>query len=111
MNNHTIRVVRALAVMVALASNDASAVSLLDECREHRGIGDILQKKIQRPEPPSCIRYSLTLTDDLSFQMCRTEMIRYQMEVDSYLKCLKWESGEAVGEFNENVNRFNSMAQ
>ncbi|WP_080855802.1 hypothetical protein [Agrobacterium deltaense] len=105
------RLIAPLAAMIALASNNASAISLLDECRNHRGIGDLLQKKIQRPEPPSCIRFSTSLNDDVSFQMCRTDMVRYQMEVDSYLKCLKWESGEVVDEFNENVNRFNSMAQ
>jgi hypothetical protein len=65
---------------------------------------------IRRPEKPICVTIQFQ-GNESAFQVCKSEMERYQSAVQQYLNCLQAESNEAAGDYNSTVRSFNCNAQ
>ena len=63
-----------------------------------------------RPTPPSCLGL-LGLENEFSFEMCRTEMVRYQSDAQAFVECSRREQNEVVEELNVAIRKFNACAR
>ena len=96
----------AVVIGVVYASSGPAQASPLG-CSQFYSLGDSLK----RPDKPSCIDYGLGFQSDVDFDLCRSQMQTYQNDMNSYLRCLKQESDEAVDEYNAAIRKFNCLAQ
>lgn len=97
---------RTIAVAAWLAAICSTASAYNFNCRQFQSFG----RGLERPDVPSCLQTMSFSHDEFTFSMCRNEMVSYQSDIDSYLRCLKSESTDAVEEADEAVQKFNCYA-
>jgi hypothetical protein len=91
-----ILIVAALVIASPCAAGDYPAA-----CRDFTSFprGDLSQ-----PERPPCLNY---LFDRASIEMCQPLMDLYQLQVRTYVECLKSENGAIIDKFNAAAKQFN----
>jgi hypothetical protein len=90
-----------MALGLALSVTASHAGDYPLACRAFTSIprGDLAQ-----PARPPCLDY---LIDRASIEMCQPLMDLYQMEVRSYVECLKSENSAIIDTFNAAARQFN----
>jgi hypothetical protein len=63
------------------------------------------------PSEPSCIGLLNFSRDRFTFDICRSEVERYRLQVRQYTDCLRDEQEQAVQRLTRVIQRFNACAQ
>ncbi len=63
------------------------------------------------PSEPSCIGMMSFSRDQMSFDLCRSQVQSYRSETTSYLACLRRGQEEAMEQANEAIRRRNQAVQ
>jgi hypothetical protein len=98
---HLMRNLGIVALGAALAAGPGHAGDYPPACRSFTSFsrGDLGQ-----PARPPCLDY---LVDRATIEMCQPFMELYQLEVPSYIECLKSENNSIVETFNAAAKQFN----
>lgn len=69
------------------------------------------QQRCWRPDPPSCIDRMRLNRDAWQFNMCRSEVLRFQQEVQDYVECQRRDREDLLQDLDEVIRRFNTCAR
>ena len=91
----------AIALLIAAIMTPCVAGDYPLACRDFTSFprGDLAQ-----PVRPPCLDY---LVDRATIEMCQPLMDLYQIEVSSYIECLKSENSAIIDRFNAAARQFN----
>jgi hypothetical protein len=62
------------------------------------------------PDKPFCVNGYQRFSSSVDFENCKNDLDRYRDEVEDYLACLKRKSNDAIDEYNDAVQDFNTQA-
>jgi len=69
------------------------------------------QRRCWRPDPPHCIEMMRMGRDSFQFNMCRSEVTRFQQEVQEYLDCQRRNRESLLQDLDAVIARFNACAR
>ena len=69
------------------------------------------QRQCWRPDQPSCIDMLRLNRDTWQFNMCRSEVLRFQQEVQDYVECQRRDREALLQDLDEAIHRFNVCAR
>lgn len=69
------------------------------------------QRRCWRPDPPSCVEMMRVNRESFQFNMCRSEVVRFQQEVQEYLDCQRRDRENLLQELDAVIARFNACAR